>query len=129
MMGAATFDASQPRSRCGRGWLHIRVIALIVAFALVVSPLGMIGMAEAHAETMDGMETMAMVHCPSQDDENDLNQFDSAADCRAACAALAIQLPPLQMQLGGKIETPYPNVATAPHEQLLGSDPPPPRLS
>ncbi|MEO1169855.1 MAG: hypothetical protein AAFW97_14195 [Pseudomonadota bacterium] len=86
-------------------------------------------MVEAHTETMGGMETMAMAHCPSQDDENNLGQFDSAADCRAACAALAIQLPPLQMQLGGKIETPYPNVATAPHEQLLGSDPPPPRLS
>ena len=129
MIAAVVFDFAPLRSGCRRYWRHIHVIALIVAFALVVSPLGMVGMGEAHAQTMGGMETTAMPHCPSQDDEHDLNQFDSAADCRAACAALAIQLLPLQIQMGGKIEIPYPNLATAPHEQLLGSDPPPPRFS
>lgn len=85
-------------------------------------------MAEAHADTMSGMETMAMAHCPSQDDEDVLGQFDGA-DCRAACTALAIQLPAFQVRLGDAIETPYPNVSATPHEQPLGADPPPPRNS
>lgn len=135
MMRAAAFALSQPRARRGGGWRNMRIIALIVAFALAVSPLGMLGMAEAHAETvahaetMDGMEMMAMAHCPSQDGENDVNQFDRAADCIKACTGLAVQLPNLQIQLGGAIGTPHPSVSATPHEQPQSADPPPPRHS
>lgn len=135
MMHVTASAPSQPRVRRGGDWRHMRIIALIIVFALVVSPLGMIGMAEAHAETMshaeamDGMEMMAMAHCPSPDDGNNSSQFDRAADCIKACTGLAVQLPAAQVQPGGAIAMLHASVSATPHEQPQSADPPPPRHS
>lgn len=127
MMRIATLGAGPSRFRLGRDRRRTPVIALLVALALLVSPLGMLGMADAHAAAMNGMDMAATGHCSSADEETDRDGSDRTVDCLKACAALAVQVPVFRLQLGSTVEAPLPNVAASPHAQTRDADPPPPR--
>lgn len=104
-----------------------RLTALFVALALLVSPLAMLGMADAHTAAMNGMDMAATEHCPPPDDQMDRDRSDRTADCLKACAALAVEVPVFQLQLGSVVEAPRPSLAASPRAQTRDADPPPPR--
>ncbi|RED16668.1 hypothetical protein [Parasphingopyxis lamellibrachiae] len=102
-----------------------------MAIAVTISPLGMVGMAEAHSMTMDHEPTqmVTMAHCVSQMDGDNQNPFESAADCIAACTGVAVCLPALIIELTRTIETPGQSIVATPHEQSPDFELPPPRTS
>jgi hypothetical protein len=106
----------------------VRLLRYLLLLALLLAPLGRMGVAEAKAAHHSGMPMMAS-HCPGQASPDGNKRDGMSVDCMMACAAMtptpvAFLVPP------PALETP---AIAFPLRMLAGirpeAEPPPPRLS
>lgn len=126
---AAFIAGSRARSYLGGG-MHRLWRTLLVALALIVSPLAMASRALANPPAAAGHETAApTAHCAGDEMPASGDTEPEHLSCAAACAAL----PALPLSSGTAPATLSARPVAAPNPALLGFEPegetPPPRIT
>jgi hypothetical protein len=127
--GAAFIAGSRARSYLGGG-MHRLWSTLLVALALIMSPMAMASGALANAPAAAGHETAApSAHCAGDEMPASGDTHAEQLSCAAACAAL----PALPLSSGAASATLSAPPVAAPNPALLGFEPegetPPPRIT
>ena len=110
-----------------------RLFQLLLAFAMLLAPLTMVGGGAAMAMPHGAAPEMAMDHCAGMDapskDQPSKDQPAADVDCLMTCAAV----PPLVARLEAQLIAPAPLPPFVPAAAPRGLDPeaetPPPRFS
>ena len=127
--GAAFIAGSRARSYLGGG-MHRLLSTLLVALALIMSPMAMASGALANAPAAAGHETAApSAHCAGDEMPASGDTHAEQLSCAAACAAL----PALPLSSGAASATLSAPPVAALNPALLGFEPegetPPPRIT
>ena len=103
-----------------------RLFQLLLALAMLLAPLTMVGGGAAMAKSHDAMT--AMGHCVGMD-EPSKDQPAADVDCMMTCAAVPPLVSRLEAHMIAPATLPHFAVASAPHRLDPEAETPPPRFS